>query len=174
MRHAIAFVLAISALAACGGVGTSDLVSIDQADLKSCGGLTSAHCFCQLEGGPSMSSGGPILPANDEGQILFTYTIPNKCFNQQIDPLLSQQGHGCWLACRNAFGVDGATADPGVRALISQAGQALHAQGACGGWVSAPFNFAAGTNKYRPATNMGIGIGIPGTVVTVNGQQVCR
>ena|GEM_PF-6852826 len=70
--------------------------------------------------------------------------------------------------------MDGATAAPGVRALISQAAQALRAQGACGGWVSAPLNFAAGTNKYRGATNMGIGIGIPGTVVTVNGKQVCQ
>ena len=140
-----------------------------------CKGLTSAHCFCRLVGGEhSGTKDNLITPPGWDGKELLTYTIPNKCFNQQIDAADYRLNKGCWLACRNAYGVDGATPDPGMKAAIAGASKKLRAAGYCGGWMNAPSLFAAGTNKYRANTNVGIGVGVGGTVAVVNGQKVCK
>jgi len=142
-----------------------------------CGGLKSAHCYCRGTVGTHMSSGGPdtlITPPGFEGQVLYTYTVPGKCFNQQVDAAEYRLGKGCWKVCRDGYGVDGATPDPGLRAAMAQAGKRLRAAGYCGGWVSAPSFFAAGTNKYRSNTAMGVGVGIGGSVVTKDGKRTCK
>ena len=160
-------------LAACAGPE----LSTDAADLSdSCPALRPAHCFCRVVGGPVLTTGSPdsIIPIDIDGQDLFTYRIPGKCVNQQADLLDSHFGKGCWLACRNAFGIDGATPDPAVLALKADESKTLRALGACGGWMSAPLSYAAGTNKFRSAAGSGIGIGIGGTVVTENGKKVCK
>src|SRR4051812_22650365 len=159
---------------ACGGLATQDATEADLGD--TCSGFRSAHCFCQVLGGTVMTSGSPdsIIPIHIEGQELFTYRIPGKCYNQDADLWNSHFGKGCWLDCRNAFGVEGHPVDPGVAQLKREASKTLRALGACGGWMSSPLDYSAGTNKPRAATAMGIGIGIGGTVVTENGKKVCK
>jgi hypothetical protein len=168
------FLFGVLLLTACGG---ADLSSAQADDLAgSCGGLKSAHCFCKVVGGPVLTTGSPdsIIPIFIDGQELFTYRIPGKCYNQQADLLNSHFDAGCWRDCRDAFGVEGHPRDAAVTQLIADTSKTLRALGACGGWMSAPLEYAAGTNKPRDATAMGIGIGIGGTVVVVNGHKECR
>lgn len=138
----------------------------------SCKGLKPAHCFCRVTGGPH-SNARPGGELHIDGQLLFTYTVENKCFNQAMDWPNEHLGKGCWLACRQAFGVD-ATVAPAVSRLKAEAQKKLRAMGGCGGWMNGPLEYAAGTNKYRAATNVGVGITIGGSFQTVNGKQVCR
>lgn len=157
--------------AACGGALVE---SAQQDDLISCHGLKSAHCFCRVETGQEMSTGGAFIDKHLEGAELFTYVIPDKCYNQQLDYGSYHFDSGCWKDCRDAFGVEGHPQAAEVARLKGEAGKTLRAEGYCGGWNSAPLRFAAGTNKYRDATAVGIGIGVGGTVVTQGGQQVCK
>ena len=140
-----------------------------------CRGLKSAHCFCRLLFGEHNGNAGSLItPPGYDGKELMTYTIPNQCFNQQVDAGVYRINKGCWLACRNAYGVDGAAPDPGMKAAIAQAAKKLRAVGYCGGWMNAPSLFAAGTNKYRANTNVGIGVGIGGTASVINGKKICK
>lgn len=129
-----------------------------------CRGLKPAHCFCKVTVGTHLPLNGPGIktPPGWEGKELFTYRIPNQCFNQQKDAVEYRLNKGCWKACRDAYGVEGATPDPQLNRLKAAAGARLRDAGYCGGWVSGETFFAAGTNKYRSNTAMGIGIGIPG------------
>ena len=67
----------------------------------------------------------------------------------------------CWKACRDAYGIEGATPDPEIKKLLATAGRTLHEAGFCGGWVSGETFFAAGTNKFRSNTATGLGITVP-------------
>ena len=86
----------------------------------------------------------------------------------------SHFGKGCWKACRDAYGVEGATPDPGMKAALAASRNMLRAAGFCGGYISADSYYFAGTNKPRSNTGAGIGLGLGGTAVTVNGQKVCK
>ena len=186
MRSALsllASVLCALALTACGGaeLASEDPNSSDYGTSKEdlngeCHFPRAAHCFCKLVGGDSMTTGSPdsIIPAQVQGQDLFSYVIPGKCYSQAVDWANSHFDRGCWKDCRDAFGVDGHPRDPEVTQLEKEEGQRLRAGGACGGWMSAPLLFSAGTNKWKADTNMGIGIGIGGSVVVVNGKKTCR
>lgn len=145
------------------------------ASASECRGLKSAHCHCRLLFG--QHSGNPanmITPPGYEGKELMTYTIPNQCFNQQIDAGVYRINKGCWLACRNAYGVDGATPDPGMKAALQVAGKKLREVGYCGGWMNAESQFSAGTNKFRANTNVGIGVGIGGTVAQADALKTTQ
>ena len=128
-----------------------------------CTGLTSAHCACKVVVGTHLPLNGPYnkTPAGWEGRELFTYRIPNRCFNQQKDAVEYRLDKGCWKACRDAYGIEGATPDPEIKKLLATAGRTLHEAGFCGGWVSGETFFAAGTNKFRSNTATGLGITVP-------------
>jgi len=172
MRNLFAILL----LAACGGAAPAALEN--SADLNGdCHGWKPAHCFCQVLAGPVLTTGSPdqINDPGIEGQHLFTYVIPGKCYSQELDLWNSHEGGGCWLDCRNAFGFEGHAEDPGVTQAKADARRELFELGACGsGWMSAPMNYAAGTNRYRSATGSGVGISLAGTVVVVGGKKECR
>ena len=175
MRIAIIAVL----LAACGGSGVAGLDAQDLSSASSgeCHGFKPAHCFCRVTGGPVLTTGSPdqINDPHIDGQELFTWVIPGKCYNQLVDLWDSHEGRGCWRDCRNAFGFEGATPDPGVVQAKNDARKELFALGACGsGWMSAPMDYAAGTDKYRSATGSGVGISLEGQVVMVDGHKTCR
>jgi hypothetical protein len=187
MRFLLPLLLLALPLAACGGPedvgagesiddGAESLGASTAAEKSDCRGFASAHCLCRIVAGPEMSTGpaGSTSDANVEGQVLFTYVLPNRCYNQVVDAANHHFDKGCWKDCRDAFGIEGHARDPAVTRLIAQAGRDLRALGACGGWNSAPLEFAAGTNRFKSAAAAGIGVGIGGTVVTVNGQRTCR
>src|ERR1700682_5086400 len=113
MRQSIALVLLA---AACGG---AELDETSSALASECRGFKSAHCFCKVLGGPVMTPGPPdsIIPIHIEGQELFAYRIPGKCYNQQEDLWNSHFDRGCWRDCRDAFGVEGHAIDPAVAQL---------------------------------------------------------
>ena len=188
----IAIVLA-ALVAACGGpaldtepgssAGETGLgvhasaASLDLAKSAECHGLKPAHCFCRVTAGSVFTTGSPdqIIDPHIEGQPLFTFVIPGKCYSQQTDLWSSHFGRGCWRDCRDAFGVEGATAQPGVLQDVRDASKELFALGACGsGWMDAEMDYSVGTNKPRPATGAGIGIGLRGSVVVVGGKKQCR
>lgn len=175
MLRPTAVLLLACALAACGGAEpTSFEADSSEADLSGqCHGLRPAHCFCQAMGGEIIGAGKVNVP-DLSGQEMFTYVIPGRCYNQQADWVAYKTGGGCWRDCRDAIGVDGHAVDPGLVLAREEAGRKIRAAGACGGYMSAPYFFAVGANKYRSDTAMGIGIGIGGTWVTENGKQVCR
>lgn len=144
---------------------------------KECKGLKSAHCHCRAVYGGHTSPISPdhlITPDGWQGKELFTYTIPNRCFNQQADPGISHLGNGCWKACRDAYGIDGATKDPAIRPLLLATGKNLRAAGFCGGWVTGDAFYAAGTNKYRSNMANGLGITVGGSVVIKDGKKICK
>src|SRR5215469_5984506 len=108
--------LCVTLLAACGGAPPSAEDAADLSGSGECHGFKPAHCFCEVLGGPVLTTGSPdqINDPGIEGQHLFTYVIPGKCYNQLLDLWNSHEGGGCWLDCRNAFGFDGHAEDPGV------------------------------------------------------------
>jgi hypothetical protein len=163
---AAAFSLALAALS----------IAAAPALASECKGLKSAHCRCRVVVGAHQASDADhkITPAGWVGKELFTYTLPNKCFNQQKDAIEFRLNKGCWKACRDAYGVEGATPDPALIELKKQAGKKLREAGYCGGWINGDTFFAAGTNKYRSNTAVGIGIGIGGSVVIKDGKKTCH
>jgi len=143
-------------------------------DRSDCRGLKSAHCTCQVLIGRQLTTGNnEIWQPKGEGTELFRFRIPGKCYNQQVDWVQYHRDRGCWLDCRQAFGVDHPP-HPEVLRLKTEAGKKLRALGACGGWNSAPLLFAAGTNKFRTCTGSPIGVGTGGTVKVENGKKVCK
>ena len=90
-----------------------------------CRGLKSAHCRCELrypsDGANANATNGWLRPTGIDDKVLLTYTIPNQCFNQQADWVNYHLDKGCWSACRNAYGVDGATPDPAMKKAIGEA-----------------------------------------------------
>jgi hypothetical protein len=115
-----------------------------------------------------------LIEINAKGTHLLTYAVPGKCFNRAWDAHAWRINKGCWKACRDAAGVDGATPDPEFRKLIAEAGKRLRTMGACGGWYQGVFEFATGKNKFRSATAMPLVVGGLGTVRVENGKKVCR
>jgi hypothetical protein len=157
----------------------SMVVSHEAMAASKCRGSKSAHCFCRVTATEQKFAPAPPDPSKTQviqarGLHLFTYTIPDRCFNPVVDSVIWRKNKGCWLACRNAFGVDGHPGDPAVAALKLEAARKLRSLGACGGWFGAELAFAAGNNKYRRATASDIGIGIGGTIVVKDGKRVCR
>ena len=143
---------------------------------KECRGLKSAHCRCRgvMPAYEPVETDKLLKPSGMAGKELWNYTIPGRCFNQQKDWVDHHLDAGCWKACRDGYGVDGATADPALRAVVAQSSKTLRAAGFCGSWINADSFFAAGTNKWRSNTATGIGVGIGGTVATVDGKKVCK
>ena len=139
---------------------------------EACGGFTPARCHCKAVGYQHMAD--KAVQVNIAGQDFFTFTVPNKCFNQVVDWGQYHFNKGCWLACRDAFGVEGHAQDPGVIAA-KQAAAAMLAttKGLCGGYVQAELHFAAGTNKFRNATGSPVAFGAH-PFVTVAGKKVCK
>lgn len=139
-----------------------------------CGLKSECHCRVTAGDHKTTTSRDNLIEINAKGTHLFTYTIPNKCFNRVWDAYVWRLNKGCWKACRDAAGVEGATPDPGFRAQVAAAGARLKAMGACGGWYGGVFQFAAGKNKFRNATAAELGIGGLGSVRIENGKKVCR
>ena len=68
---------------------------------EACGGFTPARCHCKAVGYQHMAD--KAVQVNIAGQDFFTFTVPNKCFNQVVDWGQYHFNKGCWLACRDAF-----------------------------------------------------------------------
>jgi hypothetical protein len=139
---------------------------------KECRGFKSAHCFCKTVGWNHVGTAG-MPQMNAKGKHFFTFTVPGQCFSPLRDALEYRVNKGCWLACRNAFGVEGHPQHPMVVEAKKAAASALAKQGVCGGYMQAELHFAAGTNKFRNATGSPIAFGLHGWK-TVAGKKVCQ
>ena len=138
---------------------------------KDCRGFKSAHCHCQAVGYAHI--GTKDMPVGSiKGEAFFTFTVPGQCFNQQMDYGLEHMGRGCWLACRQSFGVEHEQ-HAGVIAMKQAAAVALAKRGICGGYMQAELGYSAGTNKFRNATGSPIAFGLHGWK-KVGGKDVCK
>ncbi|MCP3962449.1 MAG: hypothetical protein GY719_31795 [bacterium] len=127
-----------------------------------------AHCHCRstLKEHRTVNPNDFQELTNVDGLAQDQITIPGWNKNQQIDWIRSAAGAkgSCWSECRKAFGVDNngnvsseaAGSKARLHELAITKGQPPNW---CGGWLSARLEYAAGTNKYRDATNEYIGFG---------------